>query len=49
VTLHNGVVAREEFVDCDDARRRLAYAIVNGERVKHCNASVQVLADGCRR
>ena len=46
VTFHNGTVAREEFVDCDEARRRLAYAILSGERVKHYNASVQVLADG---
>ena len=49
VTFRNGVVAREEFVDCDDARRRLTYAIVNGERVKHYNASVQVFADGDKR
>jgi carbon monoxide dehydrogenase subunit G len=49
VTFHNGVVAREEFVDCDEMRRRLAYAIVNGERVKHYNASVQVFADGDKR
>jgi hypothetical protein len=42
VTFHNGNVARELLVDCDDARRRLAYAIVN-ERVRHYNASVQVM------
>ena len=46
VTFHNGVVAREELVDCDDAQRRLVYAIIGGERVKHYNASVQVFADG---
>jgi len=46
VTFHNGIVAREEFVDCDEARRRLVYAIVSSERVKHYNASVQVFADG---
>jgi Polyketide cyclase / dehydrase and lipid transport len=46
VTFHNGNVAREEFVDCDEARRRLVYAIVSSERVKHYNASVQVFADG---
>jgi carbon monoxide dehydrogenase subunit G len=45
VTFHNGNVAREMLVDCDDARRRLVYAISN-ERVKHYNASVQVLSDG---
>jgi hypothetical protein len=42
VTFHNGNVARELLVDCDDARRRLVYAIVN-ERVRHYNASVQVM------
>jgi carbon monoxide dehydrogenase subunit G len=46
LTFHNGVVAREELVDCDDARRRLAYAIIGGERVRHYNGSVQVLSDG---
>jgi hypothetical protein len=45
VTFHNGTVARELKVDCDDARRRLVYAIIS-ERVKHYNASVQVTADG---
>src|SRR5215472_2063587 len=50
VTFANGVVARELLVDCDDARRRLVYAIV-GERVKQHSASVQVIAnggEGCR-
>ena len=46
LTFHNGVVAREELVDCDDARRRLVYAIVGGERVRHYNGSVQVFGDG---
>ena len=45
VTFANGNVARELLVDCDDARRRLVYAIAN-ERVNHYSASVQVLADG---
>jgi hypothetical protein len=45
VTFHNGNVARELLVDCDDARRRLVYAIVN-ERVSHYNASVQVIGNG---
>lgn len=45
VTFANGAVARELLVDCDDARRRLVYAI-NNERLKHYSASVQVLADG---
>jgi hypothetical protein len=48
VTFGNGTVAREWLVDCDDARRRLVYAIVS-ERVKHYGASVQVTADGDAR
>ena len=48
VTFGNGTVARELLVDCDDARRRLVYAIVS-ERVKHYSASVQVMADGDAR
>jgi hypothetical protein len=45
VTFANGTVARELLVDCDDARRRLVYAVVS-ERVKQHSASVQVFADG---
>jgi hypothetical protein len=45
VTFHNGTVARELLVDCDDTRRRLVYAVIS-ERVDHYNASVQVAADG---
>lgn len=46
LTFHNGVVAREELVDCDDTRKRLVYAIIGGERVRHYNGCVQVFADG---
>ena len=45
VSFANGTVARELLVDCDEARRRLVYAIAN-ERVSHYSASVQVLAEG---
>jgi carbon monoxide dehydrogenase subunit G len=45
VTFANGTVARELLVDCDEARRRLVYAVVS-ERMKHYSASAQVLADG---
>ena len=45
VTFANGTTARELLVDCDDTRRRLVYAVAS-ERVKHYNASVQVIADG---
>jgi carbon monoxide dehydrogenase subunit G len=48
VTFANGTVAREILVDCDQARKRLVYAIVS-ERVKQHSASVQVLADGPTR
>src|SRR6202171_5240855 len=44
VTFATGTVAREVLIDCDDARRRLAYAIVS-ERVRQHSASVQVFAD----
>src|ERR1700741_2267075 len=47
VTFANGTLARELLVDCDDPRRRLVYAVAS-ERVKHYNASVQVIADGAR-
>ena len=48
VTFANGKVARELLVDCDDARRRLVYAVIS-ERMKHYSASVQVVADGDER
>jgi hypothetical protein len=48
VTFANGTVARELKVDCDDARRRLVYAVIS-ERVKQHSASVQVTADGDAR
>src|SRR5258708_28656983 len=48
VTFANGTVAHELLVDCDDARRRLVYAVVS-ERVKQHSASVQVTADGDAR
>ena len=44
VTFANGSVAREVLVDCDDAGRRLVYAVIS-ERVKQHSASVQVTAE----
>jgi Polyketide cyclase / dehydrase and lipid transport len=44
VTFANGTVAREILVDCDDAKRRLVYAIVS-ERIKQHSASAQVYAE----
>jgi hypothetical protein len=48
VTFANGTVARELLVDCDEARRRLAYAVIS-ERVKHYGASVEVRGEGATR
>jgi hypothetical protein len=48
VTFANGTVARELLVDCDDARKRLVYAI-HSERLKQHSASVQIIADGDAR
>jgi len=45
VTFANGFVAREVFVDLDEAARRLAYS-VRSERLSHHHASFQVLAEG---
>jgi hypothetical protein len=45
VTFANGTIARELLVDCDEARRRLVYAVIS-ERVKQHSASVQVIPDG---
>jgi hypothetical protein len=45
VTFANGTTAREQRVDCDDARQRLAYAIAS-ERFTQHSASVQIVADG---
>ena len=44
VTFSNGTVAREILVDCNDARRRLVYAIVS-ERIRQHSASAQVFAE----
>ena len=47
VTFSNGTVAREVLVTCDDARKRLVYAVAS-ERVKQHSASIQIVADGDR-
>ena len=44
VSFANGTVARELLVDCDDTRRRLAYAVIS-ERLTQHSASVQVVAE----
>jgi hypothetical protein len=48
VTFANGTTARELLVDCDEARRRLVYAVIS-ERVRQHSASVQIIPDGDAR
>src|SRR5947199_10647926 len=48
VTFANGTMVRELFVDCDENRHRLAYAVVS-ERVTQHSASIQIIADGAAR
>jgi uncharacterized protein YndB with AHSA1/START domain len=49
VTFANGLVARERIIDIDEAKRRLAYSVVEG-RPTHHHATFQVFPDGtgCR-
>ena len=44
VTFANGTVARELLVDCDETRRRLAYAVVS-ERLTQHSASIEIIAE----
>lgn len=48
VTFANGMVVREQIVDIDERRRRLAYSIVEWQLTHH-NASFQVFLDGSGR
>jgi hypothetical protein len=45
VTFANGIVAREKIIDVDDARRRLAYSVVES-RPTHHHATFEVLPEG---
>jgi len=49
VTFANGIIARERIIDINDARRRLAYSVVEG-RPTHHHATFQVFPEGtgCR-
>ena len=48
VTFGNGLVARELIVDCDDARHRLVWSVVES-RMTHHNASLQIFAPSAGR
>ena len=45
VTFANGTSAREILVDLDPQARRLVYAVVGNERLKHHSASAQIVAE----
>jgi hypothetical protein len=45
VTFFDGRTARELRITCDDAERRLVYAIVGG-RLTHHNAAAQIFSEG---
>jgi hypothetical protein len=46
VTFANGMVLRERVLDVDDARRRIAYAVLKGPGIEYHHASMQILSDG---
>ena len=48
VTFVSGNTVREVLIDCDDAKKRLTYSIVN-ERFRHHSASVQISEEGDNR
>jgi hypothetical protein len=48
VTFANGSVARETLVTVEEADRRLVY-MIRSDRLRHHNASAQVVADGVGR
>ena len=46
VTFANGMVLQERLLDVDDARRRVAYAALNGPGMEYHHASMQIIEDG---
>ena len=46
VSFANGMVLRERLLDVDDARRRVAYAALNGPGMEYHHASMQIVEDG---
>jgi carbon monoxide dehydrogenase subunit G len=48
VTFANGMVVRERIVDVDDARRRVAYSVIEGG-FQHHHASMHIVAEGAGR
>jgi hypothetical protein len=48
ITFANGRQARERIIDVDDARRRIAYAVIESQMTHH-SASMQVVPEGPER
>jgi carbon monoxide dehydrogenase subunit G len=48
VTFTSGLVAREQLVDIDDDRQRIAYTVLGGSFTHH-NASMQIIAENAHR
>ncbi len=48
VRFANGMVLHEQILDVDDARRRVAYAAVDGPGMTYHHASMQVVEAGSR-
>jgi hypothetical protein len=46
VTFANGMVAREQILDVDDHRRRVAYTVLGGNGMSYHHASMQVVEAG---
>jgi carbon monoxide dehydrogenase subunit G len=49
VTFASGLVVRELIVDVDETMRRLAYAVIGSELMRHHHATFEVLAEGAGR
>jgi hypothetical protein len=46
VRFGNGLVVRERVIDVDDARRRVAYSVLDAPGLTYHHASMQIIADG---
>ena len=49
VRFANGMVVEERILDVDEARRRIAYAVVSGTPMTYHHASMQIIEDGPKR
>jgi hypothetical protein len=49
VTFANGMVAREQILDVDDERKRVAYAVLDGPGLEFHHASMELVEEGAGR